>query len=269
MRYKYKKYYRKKRKKRFTFSIFKSCIFWLIFLILALASTFFYFIFISSFFQIKEIQVSGNKETCSKDIRDEVSNSIENQIIFFKTKNIFLANTKKISDIILKDFPQISNASVTKNFFNTLMVRIKEKKSIAIFSQNKNYFLIDKKGRIFKKIKEDGQDFVIEKINADNKLVLGSIVVKEEEIKKILTIKSKMENEFKVPLKNALILNDKRLNIITKQGWEIYFNPKKDIDWQLTELGTILKKEIPADKQKNLKYIDLRFDKVYVFPDFH
>ncbi len=57
------------------------------------------------------------------------------------------------------------------------------------------------------------------------------------------------------------------MNVNTADGWEVYFNPKGDLNWQITELAAILENRIPLEKRKNLKYIDLRFNKVYIFPE--
>ena len=62
-------------------------------------------------------------------------------------------------------------------------------------------------------------------------------------------------------------VSEQRLNVKTVSGWEVYFNLKGDIDWQITELKTILENKIPPKNWRNLDYIDLRFDRVFVSPD--
>ena len=61
-----------------------------------------------------------------------------------------------------------------------------------------------------------------------------------------------------------MLVSNSRFNAKTQEGWEIYFNPKENLDWQLTELALVLKQKIPPDERKNLEYIDLRFNKVYI-----
>jgi len=56
---------------------------------------------------------------------------------------------------------------------------------------------------------------------------------------------------------------DKRLDIKTAEGWEIYFDLSSDVNFALTKLGLLLEKEIPLEKRGDLSYIDLRFSKVY------
>jgi len=35
----------------------------------------------------------------------------------------------------------------------------------------------------------------------------------------------------------------------------------------LTELSILLKERIPPEKRRNIEYIDLRFEKIYIFPE--
>ena len=58
-------------------------------------------------------------------------------------------------------------------------------------------------------------------------------------------------------------VSEKRLNTKTSEGWEIYFNLKGDLNWQITELGLVSEKQIPLEDRGELEYIDLRFSRVY------
>ncbi len=263
IKHRYRKYYRKKKKKKI--SIFKSKVFWLTFLILIISGSLFYLFAFSSFFQVKEIKISGNEKVATNNIKDTIFNNFERKIIFFSTKSILLADLNKASEALLKNFPRIFQIELKRKFFNTLLAKIEERKPIAIFCQNDNYFLIDKEGVIFKKMPESSPGLKIKKINQTADLFLGESVVEKEEITKILKIKSKLENDSKVSLMDVSI-SENRLNVRTSENWEIYFNLKKDLDWQLVELKTILE-EISKERRRELKYIDLRFNKIYVFPE--
>jgi len=265
-RYKYKRFYKKRKKSDLFFLILKSRFFWLTLLILTISGVVFYFIVFSSFLKIKEIKVFGNKEVAAGDIRKAVFNSIGRRVVFFETKNIFLLDFRKAKKVVLSSFPRISQVEFKRRLFNTLLVEVKERKTASVFCQGDgNCFLIDKKGVIFKKVeKKDYSGLRIRRLNQSGKLSLGEKAVEEEKMAQILDI-IKIEDNFKIPLKEILIASDTRLNVKTIEGWEIYFNLEKDLDWQITELKVVLK-DIPSKKRKNLKYIDLRFNRVYVFP---
>ena len=79
-----------------------------------------------------------------------------------------------------------------------------------------------------------------------------------------MKIETKLKQDLEIQIELAEIVSDRRLNIKTSEGWEIYFNLQEDIDWQLTELALILKEKISPEKRGEIKYIDLRFEKVFI-----
>ncbi len=95
----------------------------------------------------------------------------------------------------------------------------------------------------------------------------GDNVLPPELVSQILQIKSKLKSDVQLFAISADVVSDQRLNVKNSDGWEIYFNTKGDIGWQLTELKTILENKILPGNWKNLDYIDLRFDRVFISPE--
>src|SRR4030042_1715951 len=139
--------------------------------------------------------------------------------------------------IILKSFPQIARINLDRDFPDVLTVQIEERKPVAIFSQEENYFYIDKEGIIFEIITDNfSQIFNIKNLSSTARLELGERVIGEEKLNQILHIETKFKNDFKIPLAEIMIMSESRLNVKTSEGWEVYFNPEKDLNWQLSEL---------------------------------
>jgi cell division septal protein FtsQ len=270
-KYRYKKFHRAKKRKSIISLLIHSRFFWLACLILVVLGVIFYFVIFSSFFQLKEIGITGNKEVSTENIESIINNRINKKIIFLNSKSIFLANLQEISEEVLEKFPQIAKVDSKKDFPDRVTVKIEEREAVGVWFQNSNYFYIDKEGIIFEKEKRDPFSFQILRIrdlsSSIENLQLGKNVIEKEQLNQILKIESKLKNDLKIPLREISIISKTRLNVKTDQGWEIYFNPKKDIDWQLTELVFLLKERIPPDKRGNVEYIDLRFGKIYVFPE--
>lgn len=221
---------------------------WLGILFLVSLGALFYAVFLSSFFQIKEIRISGNEKVLTEEIAG-----------FFGAGNILFFDADETSRIILEKFQKIANLNIKKELPDILIVQIEERKPVAVFFKDENHFFIDREGVIFEKISEVSEDALI--IKGDEKFV------QKEMIEKILKINSKLKNDFGIPFEEILIVSERRLNVKTLEGWEIYFNPEGDLDWQLEELAILLKEKIPLEKRGNLEYIDLRFEKIYIFPE--
>lgn len=252
-----KPYQVKKRK-----SILKNRFFWRLVLVLVIGLAIFYFLFFSSVFQIKNIKISGNKKVLTKDIEKKVSEKIENRILFLKTKSIFLVDFKEISKALLEEFPKIRKVDLARDFPNALGLKIQERKPAFLFC-NSECFLIDKKGVIFERT-ENIETLSIIKFQEPEKMAfsLGEKIFEEDFLSKILEIKKRIKERLQIEIKEFIVSKEK-LTAKSAQGWQIYFNLKGDIDWQLTELILILEKQIPSERRDELEYIDLRFSRVY------
>ena len=244
----YKKSYRT-RKKRSVFVIFKNKFFWLGLLFLIILSGLTYLFIFSSVFQIKEIAVLGTEKTSAEEIRIIISNN---------AKNIFLADLEEIDRMLLEKYVQIGNVDIKRDLPDVLLVQIEERQPVAVISKYERYFFIDKEAVIFEEISEKPLEMLIIKSKKD--------LVQKEQLDQALKINSVLINDLKILIKVILIKSEKRIDVETIEGWNIYFNPKKDLDWQLKEFGILLKEKISLGNRENLEYVDLRFEKVYIFP---
>jgi cell division septal protein FtsQ len=233
---------RVKKKKPF----FKKPIFWIsIFLILILAGVS-YVLFFSNVFKIKEIEISGEekiqKEDFKKFLRDKIA-----------ATNILLTKLSPIRNEILKNFPQISSIEIKRKFPSTLIFKISERKEVAAFCQKEDCYLVDKEGIAFER---GGEGILkIERENFGGGIKPGDRVIEKEILDKILEISKRIE----FGIEKVSIISEDNLHFKTFQGFEIFIDPQKDIDWQITKLKVALENAIPKEKLNELEYIDLRF----------
>jgi hypothetical protein len=77
----------------------------------------------------------------------------------------------------------------------------------------------------------------------------------------IYKVQKNLQDNFQINLKEAFITSPLRMDVITSENWEIYFNMDSEysIDSQLLKLDLLLKGEITEDIRPTLQYIDLRF----------
>ena len=211
--------------------------------------------------------MTGESKVSTKDVKSVAESELESKILFFRTKSIFLVNTNKIRENLLERFPQIEEVEAHKGYPDALNLLIIERKEIGIFCRDINCFLIDHEGVIFENASSESP-----LLKFQNQIFIGELNLREKVIEKdlltsILQIESKLREDLKIPIKEVSIVSPERVNVKTADGWEIYLNIKGDLNWQIAELAAILENRIPLEKRKNLKYIDLRFDKVYIFPE--
>jgi len=259
---KYRKPYRVKTKK----SIFRNRFFWLGILILVIFSGFFYLTCFHSFFQIKVIKISGNEKVSTESLENLLNEKISQKVLFFPSQSIFLANFGEIKKEILKNFPQVAETDLKRKFPETILVQIKERKPAAVFcpffpEEGESCFFIDKEGIVFEPLllNVTRKDLITLKKDIGWEINLGSSVIEEEQLSKILEVESKLKNEMKILLEEVLVVSEERFDAKTLEGFQIYFNFKENLNWQLTKLKAVLEEEIPLEKWKDLEYIDVRF----------
>jgi len=256
-RYKYQKSIRIKRKK----PLFKRSFFWPAILAFVCLIGFSYFFFLSPFFQIEEINISGENKVSRENIFSKIEDNLGKQILFFKTKSVFLINTAQMRGAIMDAFPQIGAVSFNRQLPETLEIKIKERQAVAVWCSQQCY-LIDETGFIFEESAVDFEFLEIEHFEQPLEAGIGEKVIETNLLSLILNINIKLE-KIEVPTIKASVVSQERVNFKIQEGWEIYLNLKNDIDWQVEKLALVLEKEISPQKRNNLEYIDLRFTRVY------
>ena len=224
----------------------------------------FIFCFFGTFFQVKEIKISGNQKIITEDISKEIYSLVSKNFMNFSSKSIFLTNFHNINSEVLKKFPQLASVSFKRNFPNGITVEAEERKPVAVFCPTTDCFSIDKEGIAFEKVEVIFSDFPrITNIEDKRSFSLGEKVIDKDTLNFILNAKKGLNEKLKIIAGEFSLQSLQRLNAKTKEGWEIYFNVKGDLNWQLEKLSLVLEKEIPPEKRKDLEYIDLRFTRVY------
>ena len=270
----YRKPHRYKRKK----SILKNRFFWSGILFFVFLSSFFYFLFLSQTFQVEKIITAGEKKVSKDELKLLIEKNLENRILFFDTKSIFLANLNGLRKNILNDFPQIAGVEIKRKFPDTLNIVAVERLGLATWCYEEQCFLLDNEGVIFALSAESFLPAVasaeagaeaegipletnlIKIIDEQNKepFKLGEKAIEKENLSKILAINSKL-SDFKISVKEFLIVSGEKLEVLTSEDWKIYLNLQQDIDWQMTKLRAVLEEKIPPENRKDLEYIELRF----------
>ncbi len=247
--------YRRPRRIKRKIPFFKRKIFWFFLFFFLFFAGNFYLATFSSFFQIKEVKVSGS-DKLKENVKSLVESQLSKNFLSLSTKSIFLFNPRDVVNFVLENFPQIESIEFLKKFPDKLEINIKERKAVALFC-SQNCYLIDSGGVAFEEFFAKDIFEIEEKDKRE--INLGQIVIEKDILNEILKIKKVLEEEFQIPLEKIFLVSPERVNVKTSEGFEIYFNPKRDIDWQLTKLKVLFEKEIPLDKRKNLEYIELRF----------
>lgn len=250
-------------------SILKKMWFWLLILFAVLVLSISYFILFYPKFQVKNIVISGNEKVNAQDLQKLVLENINTGLVKFwnidvSSKSIFLVNTDKLNKEILRKLPIIEKLQINRKLPETVLLGIEERKPVGIFcppSGENNCFLVDQNGIIYELLTAVPSNIIIvRQAGNNNPLSAGEKALAQNISDAISKIQKNLKDNFQIDLREAFVTSPIRLNITTKENWQIYFDVSSsaDIDLQITKLNLLLKNEISKDDIKNLRYIDLR-----------
>jgi hypothetical protein len=134
---------------------------------------------------------------------------------------------------------------------------------VAIVCNEICYFL-DKEGFVFENKEQETSNFL--KIFLKGK---AGLKIQDKIEKKILDsifeFQNKLKEEFNIEVEKVEFFSPEKLVFFTHEGWQIIVNINDDLNWQFVKLRVLLEREIPADRRKNLDYVELRFDNLAPF----
>ncbi|MCK5123261.1 MAG: FtsQ-type POTRA domain-containing protein [Candidatus Pacebacteria bacterium] len=158
-----------------------------------------YFIFFSQFFLIKKIEIEGNKNILSDNIRETINNDISQPVLGFIPRNNFLlTKDEEIETLLLNKFSEIKVVEVNKKFPNSLKIKITEKNPLIIWCRLEDCYYLDNNGVAF--------------LSADKNL----LTEKDSKFIKIMEqLEIEEETEDKIETNKAGILEDKKKNDVT------------------------------------------------------
>lgn len=244
---------RNKTKKKGILKIFKNPKFLgnILFLVLFFSSL--YLFYFSSFFQVEQIEINAQNLQID-DLKNKLGEGLKFSINFFgkeiSTESIFLPLKPIISEL-KTSFPEIENINFKRKIPNILTLEIKERDPLAFWCQSleekKDCSFVDKNSVFFQSNDFDGKDLI--KIEGEKKDV-------KEIVKAIQLIKEKKDKSIN---EDKFVIFEDKLIMKISSGPQVFFDIKKNLDWQVEKLNILLKEKFSIDEIKNLKYIDLRF----------
>lgn len=222
--------------------------------------------FVSSFdiFQIKNIEVSGSgKESLAAEGLVEQALGGET-LWFFPHSNIFFVSAKKIAAGIIDTFPSAASVSVSKRFFDTIIVDIKEKTPTALWCLNESCAALDQNGLAFANMNLASSSLIIFGNGAAPRI--GAAPLSAAEFVPLLIFANDLPTRGIFP-RSVAINQDGTDNILVATTTVIIVDPNKDLSQSLSNLDRLLTNKdsgISADNISSLQYLDLRFpDKIF------
>jgi cell division septal protein FtsQ len=213
--------------------------------------------------EVKEITVSGAKNVNSNDCAKLIQDEVNKKIALLDSKSILLFNLDQARQDILARFPQIGDIKIERQFPSKIYASIQERQGVAVFNGGAIKFLVDDNGIAFEEAA--GSENLLEISNShEQELKLGGQALPKDVLSGILRMAGGINGLNGIAAVAAVIATPERINIQTKEGWYVYFDPLKDVDSQLSKLAAVIGDDAFKSKKANLEYVDVRFTRVYL-----
>ncbi|MFA4817632.1 MAG: FtsQ-type POTRA domain-containing protein [Parcubacteria group bacterium] len=242
-------------------------------IILVFLGAIIYSIFFSQFLAVTKIEISGTENLDPVEIRKIVENEISGKFLnLIPRNNILLASKTAIEKNILEKYKYAEKAEIRKEFPDSLMIGIKERKFSSILCSAGSCAVVDSNGMAFAKAdfekNELGESSLLILYDDGNKnFALGKIVFDQNYINYLLGIREKMKSELGVDMERELRtpqIASGDIRAKTAEGWLIYFDKGILLDREIGMLKIVLENKIDQGQRSELEYIDLRTDnKIY------
>ncbi|MFA6105106.1 MAG: FtsQ-type POTRA domain-containing protein [Patescibacteria group bacterium] len=242
------------------------------------------------FFRVTRVSIVGLNLIDKQKVEDTVSRNLHQDFKFFPLNHYLFVNSSKISNSIKNEYP-VSNVRVEKIFPNTLNIYITEKNSSVIYDDGRDYYLLDKDGKVIKYLWAVGPgDFVTVPIStstadtASSSTVatvhLPNIVLHQKNYPDLPLIYFKSDQisqknnklnpelitsiaDFNTGIQKGggIVINyyeiddgSRDITAVTNLGWRIIFSTERPANDQLIAFWNVYKSSKPKE------YIDVRLE---------
>jgi hypothetical protein len=232
----------------------------------------FYLLFLSSIFNIKEIQVF---QTISQPNPDDETQTIltkepfENQQLQDLLnrsilKNLILLNTESLKSTLSQTILNLEDLSIQKQFPSKLIIDFKQFDPAANLvnlvgpSKIQKFFLIDENGRV-SNLGDQRPDLPTIRIQTNEQAEINKTILKPEQLNYALKAKEHFQENFDLNVQDiTYLLEAREVHLYTSNQTTIWLDAQEDYIEQIDKLKKALPRlniyDLPID------YIDLRID---------
>ncbi len=211
---------------------------------------------ISSLFKIKDIHIISDSTYLN---RDDILKTISSIAPLGLSKNLLILSKFRLKSELAASFPAITDITIGKDLFHTLIVSFKKRIPIGIWCDITRCYYFDKEGIVFADAPQTEGSLILKitdlsksNVSLSDKVLdsgrINFVINFSDNINKLDTFKIL---EFKINPNPSV-----DFEAITNKNWSIYLDDRQDPALAVSNLLTILDEAVK--NTGNIEYIDLR-----------
>gem|GEM_PF-644046 len=255
----YKKPHRARRKK----PLWTKPIFWRTIFLSGSGAFAFWLVCFSPVFEVQTIKIDGAEKIEEGEVVEIIEKELNKKIGLLDSKSILLFNLDQTKKDLMARLPQVQDIVISREFPSKIIASVQERRAAAIFSAGGKQYSLDESGLVFEEY-QNGEGLPLISAPFAAAPQIGARAVEKETMRGILRVIGEMRGATDIAPAEAIIASPERVNLLTQEGWYVYFHPRRDISDQIVKLLAVINDESFKQKRKNLEYVDVRFTRVYL-----
>lgn len=212
-----------------------------------------YFIFFSTYLQVKEVRFADTKYVSREELGRVVSDSkgiLNNNIITFGFFN-FRGRLGEVTGV--------KNYKIIRKWPNIIYIEVEEKSPIFVWQILDNKYLVDEEGYAWAKYEDKYASLPVIIDTKNVPVTMGTRIVPGGFVAFVRDMYTNFEGTTSTKIVKTEVLDIvSDLKVTSAAGWYVYFDTTRTCKNQLTSLVRIL--EEVRNKKRGLEYVDLRID---------
>lgn len=201
----------------------------------------------SPVFEVKEIEIAGAQKIEEREFVDVIEKSVNKRIGLFDSKSILLFNLDQTKRELLARLPQAQEIKIEREFPSKIIASVQERRAAAVFESQGKLYSLDEAGVAFEECASAAG--LIKILDGSTAVEIGAKAIEKEVLNGILRITSELRASTDIACEEAIIASPERINLPVKEGWQIYFNPRKDAESQIIRLLAVIKEDSFREKE--------------------
>ncbi|KKU78176.1 MAG: hypothetical protein UY03_C0002G0002 [Parcubacteria group bacterium GW2011_GWA2_47_64] len=220
--------------------------------------------------RIISIEVAGSRQVQEELIQRTVANVMKRTYLWFIPKSHTLLYPKtELKESLMKEFPALSGVSISLKSLSALRVFVYEREPQALWcASRQECSMMDKTGFVFAPAEMGMEQMYYRFLKMDAKAPIGTEVIPQEELSKLLLFLKKLEMAGLEP-REVLLKEQDELEVVLSFGTRLLLR-SGNYDTALINLETLMEQDNLLSRNKgelSVSYIDLRYgNKIYFKP---
>lgn len=197
-------------------------------------------------FKIENIEVNGYTKYSNEEI---VSSSL-----IVDGSNLFMLNTKKVSDAIKKALPYIDDAKIIKKIPNSVIIKVSQTKPTYAFQIEESYLLINEKEKILDVVSDiqDRSLCIVKGVDIGTFQPGENIIFEDKETGNALRTIINAISAYKMMVNEVDLSDFSKISFVYENRIKVNLGISEKLDYKLKTASHILKEKIENSERGTL-----------------